>query len=196
MDKYRKFIFCSTLDLKTPFYLSRVFFLLTLIVATFAYYCNDCIPGLNLIEFVGSIMTEHEAGISMAILSVVALFCGVIKLYCFKADNKSIDLKVINPVTNFLLSLVFVEIGITLGTTIATFIALPTETITLNIFWGMLFYLSIKNVLLASTLVAGLILLNCKAKEKYKKRHSIFILVLLSSIHLCVFNYWHLIEVL
>lgn len=100
-------------------------------------------------------MTEHEAGKSMVVLSVYAVLVSVVKsIWQIRANVPAFfDRYVVMVPTNFLISLVFVECAVTLSVIAVSPKGVP------GIWWGLL-CLGGKNLLLASTLLCALILLN------------------------------------
>lgn len=111
--------------------------------------------GVKLTKHVSDIMTEHEAGKSMFVLSVYALLVSFIKSVWQVRSTVPpfFNRYVVIVPANFLISLVFVEGAVAFSVILVT----PTEVPGSS---EMFLYLGGKYLALASTLTSALILLN------------------------------------
>jgi hypothetical protein len=130
-------------------------------------------------------MTEHEAGKSMVVLMICAFILSFVRLlFCRNAPQNKYTLSLVHPVCNFLLSLVFVELAITMAVTLSAF-GEP-------FFKKMLFYMTLKNVLLSITLLLSLMLLNLeKTQDTTSRFYLIPFALILAAIHVLILNSWH-----
>ena len=100
-------------------------------------------------------MTEHEAGKSMFVLSIFALFCSYSKYFISLkwGVNSFLNKYLVLAPTNFLVSLVFVELAVTYSVVIMV----PKSPIP---HWDVLLYLGGKNTALGLALILSLAVIN------------------------------------
>jgi len=158
MNIYKRIIESTELDVKTPIPLFfGFFFLLSLLAFVSQQFPFDSeVFGGNLTKHVSDIMSEHETRKSLFVLSVLTIILGflknIIKLIGIKI-SEFVNKYFFISLTNFLISLVFVELGVTAS------VALMAPKIH-EVATFVLIYLVGRNFTLAAFLVTSLIVLN------------------------------------
>jgi len=111
--------------------------------------------GTSLTEHLSNIMTEHEAGKSIVVLSFYAFVVSYLRFFLSLKFNVSnfFDRYVVFVPTNFLVNLVFVELAVTLSVVLMV----PKEPINI---WPEMLYLGGKNLALAVFLLSSLAISN------------------------------------
>ncbi|MGK0149695.1 hypothetical protein [Pseudomonas putida] len=154
---WRKFSGRVELDFEAPITLFCTFAVIFSVVGWIAVHLpfETELFGVELTKHVSDIMTEHEAGKSMFVLSIYALLVSFIKSVwqARAAVLPFFNRYVVIVPANFLVSLVFVEGAVTFSVLFVT----PTDAPGAG---EMLLYLGGKYLVLASTLLTALILLN------------------------------------
>ncbi|EKF9401013.1 hypothetical protein O1B79_003558 [Vibrio cholerae] len=113
--------------------------------------------GLNINQHVGNLMSEHEAGKSISLLSFLAIILGVIKSLKGSSFHKGfVDSKIIIPITNFTLCLTATMLAITYAVAF-TLSPLPgTE----SVYFIFLYHGFLKHTILCFSIGFALISLN------------------------------------
>ncbi|MCG6229669.1 hypothetical protein [Vibrio furnissii] len=128
--------------------------------------------GTNINQHVGELMTEHEAGKSITLLSVLAIFLGLIKSLRGSEFHKgTFDSRVVTPITNFTLCLISTMLAITyaVGFTLKPF---PGGE---SLYLMFLYHGFLKHTLLCLSIGCALVVLNRVADSKIDKLKNIVI---------------------
>ncbi|WP_010222575.1 hypothetical protein [Pseudomonas donghuensis] len=154
---WRKFVGRVELDFEAPLTLFCTFAVIFSVVGWIVIQLpfKTELFGVELIKHVSDIMTEHEAGKSMFVLSVYTLLVSFIKSVwqARSAVHSFFNRYIVIVPANFLISLVFVEGAVTFSVILVTPTGVPGAG-------EMFLYLGGKYLVLASTLLSALILLN------------------------------------
>jgi hypothetical protein len=174
----------TELDLKPSFSLFVVFLVILCISAWVVslFDFETKVFGSELTKHLSEIMTEHEAGKSMFVLSIFALVISYSKYFISLkwGVNSFLNKYLVLAPTNFLVSLVFVELAVTYSVVImVTKSPIP--------YWDVLLYLGGKNTVLGLALILSLVVIN---KSKSLNINQLLQLIL-SAIFACVY-FWAL----
>lgn len=167
------------LDLKDPFSLFCIFLVVLCIAAWVIqkFPFDTEIFGDNLTKHLSDIMTEHEAGKSMFAISLYVLFMSYVKFFIslrWKCNTFFDKYFVLAP-AGFLISLIFVEMAVT----VSVVVMVPKEPYSP---WPELFYLGGKNLALSICLVGSMMVLN-NASLVPRKFVKFFVSLFLSSMY-------------
>ncbi|WP_024591785.1 MULTISPECIES: hypothetical protein [unclassified Pseudoalteromonas] len=170
----------TELDIKSAFSLFVVFLVALCfsawIVSLFSFETK--IFDKELTKHLSEIMTEHEAGKSMFVLSIFALLFSYSK-YLFSLKwgvNPFLNKYLVLAPTNFLVSLVFVELAVTYSVVIMV----PKSPIP---HWDVLLYLGGKNTVLGIALILSLAVINKNSSLNINKTQQFFLSVILAGIY-------------
>jgi len=155
----------TDLDLGGAITLFIVFLFSLLILAGVSrlYDLEETIFGATITKHVSDIMTEHEAGKSLFLLSFIVLILGFIKsIQIKKGVNKFFENRIVIPTTNFLIGLIAVMLAVSTSVSVSLFLSYGfTDQICM-----ILFYVYLKNIFLSFFLLCPLIILNFNSDVK------------------------------
>ena len=170
----------TELDLKSPLSLFVVFLVILCtsawIVSLFSFETK--LFGTELTKHLSEIMTEHEAGKSMFVLSIFALVFSYSKyLISLKwSVNPFLNKYLVLAPTNFLVSLVFVELAVTYSVVLMV----PKSPIP---HWDVLLYLGGKNTALGLALILSLAVINKSNSLNISKILQLTLSIIFASIY-------------
>lgn len=174
------------LDVRTPVSLFFVF----LVVMSSLGMVSNLLPfetkvfGVHIAKHVSDIMTEHEAFKSIFVLTCITVFVGILKqsfLLAGSTLSTFTNKYVVLAPTNFLVSLVFVALAITI--TVFLFAPKPPGA------WTLLFFIFAKNGVLAISLITSLVFLNAKTLNWSKLARRGPIVVAMLALHFTVLSF-------
>lgn len=166
--------------------------LLLLAYVTSFYDLKETIFGASITKHVSDIMTEHEAGKSIFLLSFVVLVLGLIKSTQIKEGvNQFFENRIVIPTTNFLIGLISVMLAVSTSVSVSL---VATYGVTDQVIM-ILFYAYLKNILLSLFLLYPLIILNFNSSGTMTNSKK-YILALVSVVmYIVTLSFYHEIDI-